>query len=338
MDNVRMSGAQTLKQQLPCPYNQDLSSVLRNLDRRTPASRNRLANDPVTAAYLAAGMRLIENHLGPGARRSCSDPDDLNSIERPMLSFLSQRAVAAEVANNPEPFPQLGSVSTLRSSWKSQSDFIADLLRFGLWTRYQENHCVVTEFTDVIEGMIAGPNFVRCVQQLGYFDLLTLIDRPRFRLELIAAAGAEGDEVILNAMTENYQDLLGQWKAVFAEILSARGLRLRTGVCLDDLVGIVAAVAEGVALRALTDPQAGVIDHARHRSLLGTASLALIRGCVERTDDTDGLSLEQAVNAMIYDLPNPAPTDGPVPGATPDKAEEAAELSMQAVRSHTVEI
>ncbi|MEU8125475.1 hypothetical protein AB0C21_42760 [Spirillospora sp. NPDC049024] len=305
-----MGDAQTLKHQLPYPYNQDLSGVLRRLDRRTPFSRTRLANDPVTAAYLAAGMRLIEHHLGPSAQRSCSDPDDRNSIERPMLNFLSQRAVAAEVANNPEPFPQVGSVSTLRSTWKSHSDFIADLLRFGLWTRYHENHCVVTEFADAIESMIEGPDFVQAVHQLGYADLLTLIDRPRFRLELIAAAGAEGDEVIAKAMTENYQELLGQWREVFAEILTARGLRLRLGVALDDLVGIVAAVAEGVALRALADPHSGVVDHSRRRSLLGTASLALIRGCVERIDDTDGLSLEQAVNQMFYDLPESMPTDG----------------------------
>ncbi|MEV5703649.1 hypothetical protein [Actinoallomurus sp. NPDC052274] len=299
-----MSSTQTLKQQLPPPYNQDLSQVLRRLDRRTPFSRNRLANDPVTAAYLAAGMRLIERYLGPAAQRAYSDPEDPNSLERPTLSFLSQRAVAAEVANNPDPFPQIGTVSTLRSTWKSHSDFIADLLRFGLWTGYHENHCVTTECIDVIEQIIDGPHFVRAVHRLSYWDLTTLIDRPRFRLELIATAAAEGDEVIQNAMAENYQELLAQWKEVFAETLSARGLRLRGGVTLDDLVSIMAAVTEGIAFRALADPHSGVIDHARQRSLLGTASLALIRGCVERTDDTDGLSLEQAVTAMIYDLPN----------------------------------
>lgn len=300
-----MNSAQTLKWQLPDPYNQDLSQVLRRLDRRTPFSRNRLANDPVTAAYLAAGMRLIERRLGPGAERERSDPEDQDSVERPMLSFLSQRAVAAEVANNPNPFPQVGSVSTLRSTWKSHSDFIADLLRFGLWSRYRENHCVPTEFTDVIKEIIDGPCFVRAIHDLGYLDLMTLIDRPRFRLELIATAAAEGDEVIQKAMAENYQELLRQWKEVFVEALSARGLRLRAGVTVDDYVSIVAAVTEGIALRALADPHSGIVDHAGRRSLLGTASLALIRGCVERIDDADGLTLEQAINAMIYDLPKP---------------------------------
>ena len=39
-----------LKQQLPYPYNQDLSKVLRGLKRRNPITRrSRQANDPVTA-------------------------------------------------------------------------------------------------------------------------------------------------------------------------------------------------------------------------------------------------------------------------------------------------
>jgi hypothetical protein len=53
----------TPKQQFPCPYDQDLSKILVGLNRRTPFARRRLANDPVTAAYLAAAVRLIQRHL-----------------------------------------------------------------------------------------------------------------------------------------------------------------------------------------------------------------------------------------------------------------------------------
>ena len=104
----RRKDVKTLKQQLPYPYNQDLSKILRGLNRRTSFARRRLANDPVTAAYLAAAVRLIQRHLGPGASRTSADPDDDDSIERPLLSFLSQRAVAAEVGRNPPPFHRVG--------------------------------------------------------------------------------------------------------------------------------------------------------------------------------------------------------------------------------------
>ena len=110
------------KQQLPYPYNQDLSGVLRHLDRRTPFSRAKLANDPSTAGYVAAAMRLVERHLGPSAERELADPDDANSIDRPLLQFLSQREVVAAVVGNPDPFPRRGSVAALRSTWRSQSE------------------------------------------------------------------------------------------------------------------------------------------------------------------------------------------------------------------------
>jgi hypothetical protein len=103
-----MTNVQDLKHQLPFPYNQDLSGVLTHLDRRTPFHRDRLANDPVTAAYLAAAMRLAGRYLGPDPDRTPTDPRDENSLERPLLGFLSQRAVTAEVSQQPRPVPPSG--------------------------------------------------------------------------------------------------------------------------------------------------------------------------------------------------------------------------------------
>lgn len=62
---------------------------------------------------------------------------------------------------------------------------------------------------------------------------------------------------------------------------------------------MLAAIADGLALRALADPTAPVIDSARRRCLLGTAVFAFIAGCAENAEDGDGLALEQAVGAML---------------------------------------
>jgi hypothetical protein len=297
-----MDEKQTVKQRLPFPYDQDLSHVLRRVDRRTPFSRRRLANDPVTAAYLAAAMRLIERHLGPGAERSPTDPEDENSVERPLLGFLSQRAVAAEVASNPHPFPRVGSVPTMRSTWKSHSDFIADLLRFALWSQYHpakwESERTAAAIDQLIEG--AETDFARSVHELSYQNLLIFVARPRFRLRLVAVAAAEGDDVLREALAELYHQALESWRQVFVEVLRNRGLRLRPGVRPDDFVNMLAAVAEGTAVHALADPTSEVVDHEQRRTLLGTAALALIVGCLERIDEADGASLEEAVHAKVY--------------------------------------
>ncbi|QXJ22663.1 hypothetical protein AGRA3207_003705 [Actinomadura graeca] len=292
----------TVKHRLPYPYDQDLSGVLRRLNRRTPASRDRLANDPVTAAYLAAGMRLIGRHLGPCAVRTSADPEDVNAIDRPLLAFLSQRAVVAEVGTNPDPFPRMGSVSTLRSTWGCHSDFISDLLRFGLWSSHP-SHCDAAEAADILERLLEGPDYVEALHRLGFWNILTLVDRPRFRLELFVTAAAEGDEVIQKAMAENFREIKEPWTEICEDLMRARGLRLRPGLTIDEFVDLISAMMEGTALRALADPRAGVIDRAAQRTLAGTGLLALIRGCVVRDDRSDDRSLEEAVHAMVYDLP-----------------------------------
>lgn len=295
-----MSDDRAVKHDLPHPYNQDLSMVLRRLDRRTPFSRQRLANDPVTAAYIAAGMRLIQRHLGPGAERALSDPEDENSLSRPLLSFLSQRAVAAEVANNPDPFPRAGSTSTLRSSWRSQSDFIADLLSFGLWSLHEPAH-YDSRISPETERVIEGPDFVEAAHRLCYYDLTTVLRGSTFRLELVATAAAEGDEVIQDVLTENYLGAIEPWKQLYTEVFLARGLQLRPGIELDDFAGMLAALATGYALRGTASPDSVAIDHDRQQCVFGTAVLSLFLGCVERLDDDpQGVTIEEAVQEMLY--------------------------------------
>jgi hypothetical protein len=290
-----------LKVRLPSPYDQDLSQVLVHLDRRTPDSRARLANDPVTAAYLAAGMRLIERHLGPDAQRRLVDPADESSVERPLLSFLSQRAIATAVAGNPHPFPRMGNVSTMRSTWKSQSDFVADLLRFALWSEHHPASWESSKAITAIERLIeeADSDFAHIIHELGYQNTMIFVMRARFRLRLVATAAAEGDDVIRAALGEFYQGGLASWRTAFTKVIRDWDLRLRRGVTPDDFLNLLAALAEGTALHALADPSANVLDHGGRRSLLGVGALALIRGCLERSSESDGMSLEDSVHDMV---------------------------------------
>jgi hypothetical protein len=60
------------------------------------------------------------------------------------------------VANNPDPFVKIGSTSTLRATWVSQPHYIADLLRFGLWSeRYLGMY--TEELTAHVENLVVGP-------------------------------------------------------------------------------------------------------------------------------------------------------------------------------------
>jgi hypothetical protein len=292
-----MNGRQALKQRLPYPFNGDLSLVLHHLHRRTAFGRQDAANDPVTAAHLAAGMRLVSKHVGPAEKDGEYTGLDEGNVDRSVLGFLSQRAVAAEMANNPDPFPRCGNVSTLRSTWKSQSDYIADLLSFAFSPGYYPESYQEVRASGAERLASDGP-FAEAVEELAYRVTQAIEEMTSFRLQLIAAACAERSDVVRQTLQVKYQRAHDQWKQVYAECLAARGLRLRAGMTLDQLTAILTSVVEGAMLRGIGDITAEIRDPVERRSLLGTAALAVLNGCLEPEGESDGLSLAQAVEAM----------------------------------------
>ncbi|MFD9499262.1 hypothetical protein [Streptomyces sp. NPDC060035] len=286
------------KTHLPYPYDQDLSHVLRYLSRITATGRKKLANSLSTAGYLAAGMRLIQQHLGPDAVRGAATAGNRHSLERPLLGFLSQRAVAAAVAENPSPFPRRGGVPRLRTTWRSQADFVADLINFAVWPTnyhpgYLEQRVVTTR------RLVTGEDFVRAVHDTAYQHTSESARVPSVRLSLALMVLSDGDDAVQRALAETYRGYLSSWKQVYAEVLKARGLRLRAGLGLDDLANALSAATDGVILRSIGDPRAEVVDQERERSLMGTVALAVIHGFLEPAEASDGLTLEQAVNARL---------------------------------------
>ena len=295
----RRRDMRTLKQQLPYPYNQDLSKILRGLDRRTPFARRRLANDPVTAAYLIAAVRLIQRHLGPGVDRVPADPNDYDSVERPVLSFLSQRAVAAEVSRNPPPFHRVGRVSTMRERWKHQSAFVADVLRFGLSALNNHTELRQDEVAKAVGQIVSGPDAVPGIYQLSSLAMTMLLSSPMFRLGLVASAAAEGDAVIRGAIAERRGEVGPVWRQWCEDFLRSRGLRLRPGVTIDDCVVLLSALADGLAMRALADPSTRALDHDGRPSLLGLGALALISACLDDAGPEESRTLEQTARDLL---------------------------------------
>lgn len=288
-----------LKRRLPFPYDKDLSTVLTHLDRRSPFGRARLANDPVTAAYLAAAMRLAERHLGPNPDREPTDPEDENSLQRRLLGFLSQRAVAAEVANNPHPLPRQGTPAALRDRWKSQSDFLADVISFAMWSG---NHPegFYEEMATGAERLLDGPEMIDAAHELAYMNVREAVYAPSQRLCFAAMIGAEGDPTIGAAVAKSYNEYLGPWKEVYEAFLHARGMQLRPGISVEDIADLLAALVDGIALRSIGNPSTGLIDRDRHRTLLGTAALALVYSLMEPVENADGMTLEDAVRMKVY--------------------------------------
>ncbi|HEX4787319.1 MAG TPA: hypothetical protein VH372_02570 [Actinospica sp.] len=320
-------GVDDVKSKLPFPFNEDLSPVLLRLNRRTERGRRQLANDPVTAAYLAAALRLAGRHLGPhspdaAAEGGAGGPGAAEAAEHSLFGFLSQRSVAAEVAGNPDPFPRRGSVSTLRASWRTQSDFVADLVALMLWTGYYPSDYAETLRVGA-DQLAEAPDFATAVQELAFEITEHLIAMASFRFQLAASLSADADPGVRAVLAAKYERGQTIWGAVYGRMIAARGLKLRAGISLGELADILTATVEGCALRAVAEgPEERVLDRADRRSLLGLAALAIVRGSLEPKDAEDGLSLTDAVNFMVTAPPGgrsgdaaaPAPAAGPASG------------------------
>jgi hypothetical protein len=133
------------KRKLPYPFNQDFSSA--NL-------RGLLPNSLVTATIMDAAIALVRRNLGPGANRKRTEPADPDSVDRPVLRFISQQAVIDEVNANGR-FGCQATLNMLRYRWPTQGDFYADLFRFGQWeSHYPGAH--TDEIAEATEQIIHG--------------------------------------------------------------------------------------------------------------------------------------------------------------------------------------
>jgi hypothetical protein len=173
-----------------------------------------------------------------------------------------------------------------------------------LWSRHYLG-AEAEELAAQADQLTAGPDLVAAIHSVvAYQSLKARIPRPMFRLHLLLAAIAEGDGVIREAIGDIYQEVTDKWEPTYEGMIRAHGLQLRHGTTVQDLTYLLAACAEGLALRAIADPNAVVLDDARQQSLLCTFAIAFFLGCTERADSTDGLTIEQALKPAL--LPSSA--------------------------------
>jgi hypothetical protein len=277
-----------LSQRLP-PLPQDLSPILRRLvtRRKTREAQKRLANDQLTRAYLEAGLRLIARQIQAPPRSGM--PGDADDV-RPFFDWLSKNMVIDEVARDRM---LMGSPGSFRDRWEFRGDYIEDLISYALWTRHASASARIS--ASLLELGTQSADFVSVVHTGSYRAIRAKLESTGLGVSILGAATAARNDATRETTAKTYRIVTDAWRDLYQAILDARDLRLRPGITLDDITRLLTAVAEGLALRHIADPDAHVVDHARHESLLGKAVLAVIAGCV---DTGDGLSLEDVVRKV----------------------------------------
>ncbi|MBV9450750.1 MAG: hypothetical protein JO345_33155 [Streptosporangiaceae bacterium] len=109
--------------------------------------------------------------------------------------------------------------------------------------------------------------------------------------------------MIRDAISERRCEVGSTWRQWCEDFLRSRGLRLRSGVTIDDFIVLLSALADGLAMRALADPSTRALDHDGQSSLLAMGAFALVAGFLESADSEESSSLEQTVRVLLGDPP-----------------------------------
>lgn len=263
----------------------DLSLILKRLMARgyraTEESRRTLANDRTTRAFLEAGLTLIADELGLDDDPPLAGSDE---VSRPFFAWLSLNKVV-ERARQDGP----ASLAMLRDRWPSRSDFIEDLMVYSLWSFHWAQDA--ERARDITARLSGGGDFVDAVERVGYEVLAARSTERAQRVSLLVTAIAGQDATLRSHRAETYRTDHDTYRKVVRTAIQVWGLKARPDADLDEFVYICTALAEGLILRSIFNPEA-VIDHRAKRSLFGKAALMLLAGVL---DSGDGLPVSEFV-------------------------------------------
>jgi len=290
------------KTDLPYPYSQDFSGIVTRVKGVREATRAALVNSVKVASYLKAGANLVVRNLG--APTSTAPGGDGCKAYWSGLNFLSERALAREVATLEPPFLRQKGAGPYRSTWASHDDYLNDLLAF-LFHAMNYDPQYGSDLETRGDWLATDGSLVDAVHRAAFNELLAVCRTPLFRLQLVVVATADRNDGIHEAIANNYAGALEPWMKVYESTIATHGLQLRKGITIEQFANILAAITEGFAIRHLGDPGAGVIGDEPGENLVGMAILGIMASYLEPVDEPSGLTLREVFEGGA----NPAPPD-----------------------------
>jgi hypothetical protein len=237
-------------------------------------------HNPLTYEYLEAGTRLISAALN-------HPPADQGN--HPFLRWLSRAEVIKEVGES-----ELNNGNgSFRYRWRFHADYIADLIAYLRWRR-KESVLPLREPTQ-IEEALRSEKPSEAIGTVTELNLEGLFGSAFFPLQVVALAvigSSDGDAGLAHNF---YEEAAEQWGGIIESFLGAYGLQLRDEVTISDLVEILMAIGDGLALRELADRTEGA-ERARRLKLQATTAMALLLTLV---DDEDPRTLAERTDSLV---------------------------------------
>jgi hypothetical protein len=219
------------------------------------------------------------------AGMACFMDQVAGNVEKP-IRFPSATAVCKRAARKPvfaqttAASPESSAANAFDRFWPNKSLFEEDLAMYTLtlpvW--FHGDEIARTAF----EEMTADPDDIhRALQRVAYRDT-ELFEAAHFRLQLLLQA-MSGTEAMINVALERmYAAVTDTWVDVYKRLFAHYGLKLRPGIDELDLTYMLTAVAEGIGMRRLSDPDnLRLKDPAQRTSLLAKSVAAIFSACVQ---------------------------------------------------------
>lgn len=253
----------------------DLTPILRNLadQRGTPKAKHRLANDEITRLFLTAGISALSTHLGAATGS---------------LVLQEARRIDSEQGTHLAP-----NDAKFRDRWPHIEKYQADLLSYCLAWQHWSLH--LNDEAALKKQLSQSPSFYDAVQEVTYHDLEYTLDQDSSKASFLISLSASSDPETRRAIRETNQELRGQWERLCTHIYDQKQASLRPETTIRQLAELLVILADGIAFRALSDEDSGLIDRDKRASLFGIGAAALLAGL---TDPGDGKSLKETLDDM----------------------------------------
>ncbi len=126
-------------------------------------------------------------------------------------------------------------------------------------------------------------------------NLESLFANVYFPLQLVALAVTGASSGDADVVGDFYSEASEHWRQVFDAFLDRHGFTLRDEVALDDLVEVLIAIGEGLALREIAEPAKGKRKERRLR-LQAVVAMALLTVAV---DDGDPRTIAERADDLL---------------------------------------
>jgi AcrR family transcriptional regulator len=250
-------------------------------------------HDPVTTAFLDAGLELFDEVFSPDS--GPASPGQVPTV-KPLawlqISLVERRA-AQRADDGRATAPTRGA---LYERWPSKDHFIADLLAYAIASTRWDTHVDEAVAHGVPGDQLPNPSVLIGAVLAADFAFAQQSSPWRIEQHLGPVSGAYPQ--VAATLRQTYGEITDAWAAVYEQLLGGYGFRLRDGMTYRDLAVILTAVMDGFLIRAEIDPdEVGAAgEPGSTRQTLACA--AIFAACAVPIDSDDHRTVPESLDAL----------------------------------------